>query len=136
MEFAECVSFILIKDGQVLLEKRRDDKEFDPSLVMIPGGHIEDDETQLETLARELMEELNIEAESAGYVCSLIHTAESQDEQEIQRLHYYLVSGWQGEIEALEAESVFWQPLDQADVLAITPDQLALAEARRLYLSS
>lgn len=74
MEFSECVSFILIRDGQVLLEQRRADKEFDPGMVMIPGGHMEAGETQLDTLARELLEELNIEAESAGYVCSLIHT--------------------------------------------------------------
>lgn len=134
MEFAECVSFILIKEDQVLLEKRRADKEFDPSLVMIPGGHIEADESHLEALARELMEELNIEAQSAGYVCSLIHTAESEHEQEVQRLHYYLVADWQGDIQALEAESVFWQPLAQSEVLDASPDQIALAEAQRLYM--
>jgi len=88
MEFSECVSFILIQDGSVLLEKRRSDKEFDPAMVMIPGGHMEEGEDQLDTLARELEEELNIIADSAGYVCSLIHTAESDTEQEVQRLHY------------------------------------------------
>jgi len=133
MEFSECVSFILIRDGQVLLEQRRADKEFDPGMVMIPGGHMEAGETQLDTLARELLEELNIEAESAGYVCSLIHTAESADSAEVQRLHYYLISDWQGELQCLEAEAIFWQPLDQLDCLEILPDQLALAEAARLY---
>jgi hypothetical protein len=37
MKLYECVSFILIKDGKVLLEKRRDDKEIDPGLIMIPS---------------------------------------------------------------------------------------------------
>lgn len=134
MEFAECVSFILIRDDQVLLEKRRADKEFDPSMIMIPGGHAEAGEDHLQTLARELMEELTIEAESAGYVCSLIHTAESEAETEVQRLHYYLVSEWQGEIEALEAESVFWQPLSELEIVDIQPDRIAIAEALRLYM--
>lgn len=135
MEFAECVSFILIQDGAVLVEKRRDDKEFDPSLLMVPGGHMEAGEDQLDTLARELEEELNIEAQSAGYVCSLVHTAESDSESEVQRLHYYLVSDWQGDIEALEAEAVYWLSLDELSQLDAEPDLIAVNEARRLYLS-
>lgn len=135
MEFAECVSFILIQDGAVLVEKRRYDKEFDPSLLMVPGGHMEEGEDQLDTLARELEEELNVEAQSAGYVCSLVHTAESDSESEVQRLHYYLVSDWQGDIEALEAEAVYWLSLDELSQLDAEPDRIAVNEARRLYLS-
>jgi 8-oxo-dGTP pyrophosphatase MutT (NUDIX family) len=84
-------------------------------------------------LARELLEELGVEALTAGYVCSLIHTAESDSESEVQRLHYYLVSDWQGEIQSFEAETVFWQPLAALDVLDIDPDRIAIAEAQRLY---
>lgn len=135
MEFSECVSFILIKDNQVLVEKRRDNKEFDPAMVMIPGGHMEPGEDQLQALAREVEEELAVEAEHAGYVCSLIHTAESASESEIQRLHYYLVSGWQGEIQSLEAEAVYWLDLTDLGLLDIEPDRIAVAEACRLYLS-
>ncbi|MCH2041048.1 MAG: NUDIX domain-containing protein [Saccharospirillaceae bacterium] len=135
MEFAECVSFILIQDGAVLVEKRRSDKEFDPSLLMVPGGHMEAGEDQLETLARELEEELNIEARSAGYVCSLVHTAESDSASEVQRLHYYLVSDWRGDIEALEAEAVYWLNLDELSQLDAEPDRIAVAEACRLYVS-
>lgn len=133
MDFAECVSFILIKDDQVLVEKRRDDKEFDSSMVMIPGGHAEEGESQLETLARELKEELNICADSAGYVCSLLHIAESETETELQRLHYYLIAGWQGDIQALEAESLHWLPLTQTHILDSEPDRIALKEVQRLY---
>ena len=135
MEFAECVSFILIQDGAVLVEKRRSDKEFDASLLMVPGGHMEAGEDQLETLARELEEELNIEARSAGYVCSLVHTAESDSASEVQRLHYYLVSDWRGDIEALEAEAVYWLNLDELSQLDAEPDRIAVAEACRLYVS-
>ena len=102
---------------------------------MVPGGHMEAGEDQLETLARELEEELNIEARSAGYVCSLVHTAESDSASEVQRLHYYLVSDWRGDIEALEAEAVYWLNLDELSQLDAEPDRIAVAEACRLYVS-
>lgn len=126
--FAPCVSFILLRDGCVLLEKRRDDKEIDPGLVMVPGGHMEEGEHQHDTLLRELDEELGIQPRNARYVCSLLHPTD-----ELQLLHYYLVTEWSGDIQAHEAESVFWQPLSELGALDITPDHTAIAEALRLY---
>lgn len=41
MEVFECVSFLLVKNGQMLLEKRSAAKTHDPNIVAIPGGHIE-----------------------------------------------------------------------------------------------
>ncbi len=74
MKLCECVSFILIDNGKVLLEKRKDDREIDPGLIMIPGGHIEDSETEQQALERELLEELGVKATRTDYVCTLIHT--------------------------------------------------------------
>lgn len=126
--FAPCVSFILLRDGQVLLEKRRADKAIDPGLVMIPGGHMEEGESQQQTLVRELVEELAVEPRNARYVCSLLHPTD-----ELQLLHYYLVTEWLGDIQALEAETVFWHPLNELHRLDISPDHIAIAEALRLY---
>lgn len=50
MEVHECVSFILVKGDQVLLETRAKDKESDPGAIAIPGGHMELNETQQQTL--------------------------------------------------------------------------------------
>ncbi|MCD8522626.1 MAG: NUDIX domain-containing protein [Saccharospirillaceae bacterium] len=128
--FAPCVSFILLRDGCVLLEKRREDKEIDPGMVMVPGGHMEEGEHQHDTLIRELDEELGIQPLNARYVCSLLHPTD-----ELQLLHYYLITDWTGEIQAHEAETVFWQPLSGLNALDIAPDHIAIAEALRLYLS-
>lgn len=60
MQVHECVSFLLIEDGKILLEKRAEDKATDPGLIAIPGGHIESGESQLQTLFREMKEELDV----------------------------------------------------------------------------
>ncbi len=127
MDVYECVSFLLVDNGKILLEKRAQNKETDPGLIAIPGGHIEVDETQREALKRELEEELDVTVKSSSYLCSLYHPTEI----ELQLLHYYLVTDWEGEITALEAESVDWYSIELAP-LATDADRLALSEYTRI----
>ncbi|WP_404970867.1 NUDIX hydrolase [Vibrio campbellii] len=126
MEVHECVSFILVKGDQVLLETRSKDKDSDPGMIAIPGGHMEKGESQPMTLLRELDEELNIKPQRCGYLCSLYHPT-----TELQLLHYYVVTDWVGDIQSLEAESVTWYPIINAPV-ATEVDRIALSEYRRL----
>jgi len=128
MPYHECVSFVLIRDNKVLLEKRREDKEIDPGLIMIPGGHVDDGENERQALERELMEELGIKTQQVDYICSLIHKT-----TEIQRIHYYWIRSWQGRIQNFEAASLFWHPLTGVDRLDIIPDRIALSEFCRLF---
>lgn len=124
-----CVCFLLLRDDAVLLEQRRADKATDAGRIMVPGGHIEPGEPMQDALLRELQEELGIRPRNARYVCALLHPTEP----ELQLLHYYLITEWDGEIDAREAERVFWYPLSQLQQLSISPDDTAIAEARRLY---
>ena len=73
MEVHECVSFILVKGDQVLLETRSKGKDSDPGMIAIPGGHMEKGESQPMTLLRELDEELNIKPQRSG-ICVLYIT--------------------------------------------------------------
>ena len=123
-----CVCFLLLRDGHVLLERRRQDKAVDPGLIMVPGGHVEEGESHLQTLQREVREELGIEPVAAAYVCSLLHPT-----TELQVLHYYRVSDWTGEPVAHEAEELIWFPLDRLAELNLSPDDVAVREALRLY---
>lgn len=129
MQVHECVCFIVIKEGQVLLEKRSMDKASDPGMLNIPGGHMEMGETQQQTLIRELDEELSIRSQQHYYLCSLYHST-----SELQLIHYYVVTAWQGQIQALEADEVFWAPVETAP-LDIAPDQVALREYLRFKAS-
>ncbi len=126
MDIVECVSFMLVKDGKVLLEKRSQYKDTDPGLQAIPGGHIELGETQQQTLIRELKEELDITPSSYQFLCSLYHPT-----SELQILHYYIVTEWEGSITALEADEVNWFKVHNAPV-TIDADKLALYELQRI----
>ncbi|HDM8165878.1 TPA: NUDIX domain-containing protein [Vibrio harveyi] len=126
MEVHECVSFMLIEQDSVLLEKRSEMRETDAGVINIPGGHIEGDESQVQALFREVSEELSVSPKSYKYLCSLYHPT-----SELQLIHYYVVDSWSGVISAQEAESVHWYPLSSAPV-GIEADKLALAEFFRV----
>lgn len=123
-----CVSFLLVRENSLLLETRRLDKSSDPGAIAIPGGHMEPGETEADTLARELDEELGVAALQSWHLCSLYHPTPS----ELQRIHYYVVPAWQGEITAAEADSVAFYPLDAQLPIEIAADCVAVEEYRRL----
>ena len=118
--------FHYVDGDKILLEKRRKDKETDPGLITIPGGHIEDGETQVQALMREVKEELDVTPTNYQYLCSLYHPT-----QELQLIHYFIVTNWDGEIQAHEAEGIEWHTLESAAV-EIAADDVALKEFNRV----
>jgi 8-oxo-dGTP diphosphatase len=104
--FAECVGGILIENGRVLVEKRRANDEADPGLIVLPGGHVDKGESLGQALRREMWEELGIHVEKAKFVLKRIYTA---SDGEKQRIHYFQVEKWKGNIRSSEAESVYWE---------------------------
>ena len=126
MEVNECISFIMLNGSKVLLEKRSEQKETDPGLITIPGGHIEYGETQIQALFRELNEELNVIPTEYKYLCSLYHPT-----KELQLIHYFIVTSWAGDITGHEADEVKWYSL-QANQVGIAADSIALKELERV----
>ncbi len=130
MAILECVAFMLIRDGQVLAEKRKTSKKVAPGAMAIPGGHLEPDETIEQALHRELTEELAVKARQAEFVCTLLHR-----DGEIRRLHYFAVASWSGEISNNEAEHLAWIPLGDPSQLDLEVDRVAVAEYLRVIAS-
>ena len=103
---AECVSGVLIRDGAVLVEKRRADDDADPGLVLLPGGHVEVGESLSRALEREMQEELGIRVGKMTPIRVRYYTASNGERQ---RIHYLHIKDWRGKIRSNEAESVYWE---------------------------
>jgi len=127
----DCVVFMLVRDGQVLAEKRKMTRRLAPGAVALPGGHVEPGEGLEEALRRELDEELGVAAERVAYVCTLLHRSE-----EFRKLHYFAVEDWRGEILNQEAEALVWIRLDEPASLDIDVDRTAVGEYLRLSRSA
>jgi mutator protein MutT len=125
MERRECVCFLLIENDQILLEKRFNDACCE-SYLNIPGGHIEAGETQVETLLREVEEELGVTPLAYTFLCS-----EQFDKFAPQLLHYFVVTKWSGRVLNNELQQLVWSPLKNVS-LANKPDRVAV----KCYLDS
>ena len=129
-ELVECVSFMLIRDGQLLVEKRKETKPVDPSAIAIPGGHMEAQESLEETLVREMREELNLTPTDAAYLCTLLHKT-----QEFEKIHYFVIRAWEGMMENHEAEALLWIDLEDIHRIDLAADRAAVGEYKRLFAS-
>lgn len=68
----KTVRAIIIKDDKLLVFFRRKLKEGKHiTYYAIPGGHVENDETNEETVIRELKEEMNVDIEIISYLGEL-----------------------------------------------------------------
>jgi 8-oxo-dGTP diphosphatase len=128
MEPVECVAFMLIQGNTVLAEQRKLDKQVEPGVIALPGGHIEEGEKPEQALRRESSEELGISPSTIKYVCSLLHPS-----HEFQKIHYFAVESWEGEIENNEAEALLWIPFSELERLGLDVDRVALGEYMRVF---
>lgn len=88
----EVVVGALVREGRVLLVHRRPDKRAYPDIWDLPGGVIEDGESELDALARELHEELGVQVTTgtASHLCQLTAGVAEQPTQ----LSAWLVRDW------------------------------------------
>ena len=96
-----AVGVIVREDGAVLLSSRPADKPW-PLWWELAGGKIEDNESPLEALQRELKEELGIEVDYATPWVKYVHHYEVNTVE----LNFYLVNDWEGEPTPLENQHI------------------------------
>ena len=117
-----AVGVLLRPDGAFLLTSRPPGKPY-AGYWEFPGGKVEAGEDVRAALARELHEELGIRLVSAhpwrDEVVDYPHA--------LVKLHFWIVSAWEGALQMLEGQSSSWQqlPVDVQPVLPGTIPVLA-----------
>lgn len=107
-------TFIIIRDGAVLMEKCPKKRSIFGAEWFIPGGKIESDETALDACLREAREELGVRIKQAVALPVMDGAPEGWP---FFSLHAFLVLAYDGEIpqQALDADVPFaWVPVAEA----------------------
>jgi len=120
----DVVCAILERDGKILLARRPLHAD-QPGLWEFAGGKVEAGETQPEALARELREELGIEARPARYIAS--HQREVS--RRLINLHAWHVPAFTGTPETHYHSQLVWCSPREALGYDLAPADIPLLEA-------
>lgn len=99
-----AVGILMKSNGDVLLGQRPEGKPY-AGYWEFPGGKVEQDESILDALKREFMEELGVEIISAEPWCGVEYIYPHAH----VRLHFYISREWIGEPQSLEGQAFAWQ---------------------------
>jgi 8-oxo-dGTP diphosphatase len=121
---------LLRPDGRWLMHRRPPGKHH-AGLWEFPGGKVEAHEMPLESLQRELAEELGIRCDAQA--CAPCGFAEGGADSAGRAfvILLYTVTGWDGEPAALEGGAIGWFTADEA--LALPKPPLDISLAQRLF---
>jgi 8-oxo-dGTP diphosphatase len=119
----EVTAAILIKDGQILIAKRKKGDRLAEKWEF-PGGKIETDETPEECLKREMLEEFGIEVSVGQYFGESIY---HYNHGSIKLLAYQ--THWErGNIVLKEHDEFKWVKSNQLDLFDFAPADLPFVE--------
>ncbi len=121
----QVVAAVLVRNNEVLLCHRHQDREWFPNVWDLPGGHVERGEPRRDALARELREELGVEVDIAG-AASILRHAQSDDLD----IEVWAVSSWSGDpVNAApdEHDALRWFALDELDAIDVADPSVVLA---------
>ena len=122
-----AVAVLMREDGMVLLGNRPAGKAW-AGWWEFPGGKIEQGETPLESLQRELDEELAVYATEA--YPWLVRSFDYPEKT--VKLHFFIVKSWQGEPVGREGQQLSWQNPAHLTVEPMLPANIPLLSALSL----
>ena len=115
-KITEVAAAVIERPGEFLLAQRPAGKPY-PGYWEFPGGKIEAGEDPRAALVRELAEELGIEVREATPWITRVYTYTHAT----VRLHFWRVTGWEGEPRPLEDQDIRWQRVGAPDVAPMLP---------------
>jgi len=105
LKAVDIICGIIFKDDKFLIERRKKDEIIDPNLVVLPGGHVEENENREHALKREMKEELDIEVKKLKFIKKDFWVASNGEKQNI---YYYLILNYDGKPICKTAEELVW----------------------------
>jgi 8-oxo-dGTP diphosphatase len=115
-KLTEVAAAVIERPGEFLLAQRPEGKPY-PGYWEFPGGKIEPGEDARAALVRELREELGIEVRDATPWVTRVYTYTHAT----VRLHFFRVTGWDGDPRPLEDQDIRWQRIAAPDVSPMLP---------------
>ena len=120
----EVVAALIIRSQKILLGLRSTKRAFYPGVWDVFGGHVEPGEGQLQTLVRELQEELGITPTAWNFLETLRLSLPSPTDQDPDQMivHLYRVTAWTGSPlnrQAEEHSTIGWFSMQQAAELPL-----------------
>jgi len=123
-EIAVAAGILTDAAGRTLLAQRPEGAHM-AGWWEFPGGKLDDGETPLGGLTRELREELGVEVHSAEPLLSYRH----EYPERVVHLHVWRVSEFAGEPTGLEGQALRWAAVDQLMEIGLLPADLPIVEA-------
>jgi 8-oxo-dGTP diphosphatase len=117
-------------DGRWLMHRRPAGKHH-AGLWEFPGGKVEADEMPVDSLRRELAEELGIECLAGAVAPIAFAESAALEGQPALVILLYTVAAWEGEPRALEGGAVGW--FTPAEALALAKPPLDIRLAAQLF---
>ena len=127
-----CAGGLLVRRDKILLARRSENRKFYPGVWDIIGGHCERDETPVDTLIRELREEIGVEARAFEELAVLDEPRLAEHGE--ARYHVFMVTAWddiEPQLLGAEHSQLRWLTLDRA--LALPLATLSTASYSRRY---
>lgn len=127
MKIIKVVAAILQKEDKILIARKKEGKPL-AGYFEFPGGKIEKGETPEESLARELMEEMNIKIDVKEYVGESIY---DYGNGKVISLLGYKSEIIDGEIKLSDHDRYEWVTLEEINNYKIAPADIPLIDKLR-----
>jgi 8-oxo-dGTP diphosphatase len=134
-----AVGVIKRADGWVLLNERPLGKPWS-GYWEFPGGKIEENESPVQALKRELQEELGITVTQAypwltrryAYPAKYLDNGQLASAAKTVQLHFFVVAAWSGDPQGMEGQKLSWQSTNAVSVSPLLPANAPIIDALNL----
>ena len=129
---------VLIKEGMILLARRYNTGYYD-GYYSLPAGHVEAGELPIDTLVREIKEEIGIDIDRSNAQLGHVMYRTKHDETGDRTDFFFLANGYQGEVinqEPQKCDNVQWFPTGQLPENTIPYIRIVIGKIEQKIVSS